>query len=65
VSNEKTLPELLEAVCTHTDCPQWLKHGIWDLFGEQSHTCQFTSEYWAMQFRAIREANEEVPDDKN
>ena len=44
VKNE--LPELLEAVCYHEDCPTWLKDAIWDAVNNQDQICIFTADYW-------------------
>jgi hypothetical protein len=44
VKNE--LPELLEAVCHHEDCPDWLKDAIWDAFNEQNIGVSFTASWW-------------------
>jgi hypothetical protein len=49
------LPELLEAVCNHKDCPEWLQDGIWDLFGNQHHRVTFTANYWRSQFESMFE----------
>jgi hypothetical protein len=44
VKNE--MPELLEALCEHPDCPDWLKDGIWDVFNDQSITVSYKAAYW-------------------
>ena len=51
VKNE--LPELLEAVCHHADCENWLKDGIWDLVNNQNLAVTFTADYWRAQLNAI------------
>ncbi len=33
IKNE--LPELVEAICMHKDCPEWLYDGIWDLINDK------------------------------
>lgn len=52
---KNTLPDLLEAVCQHKDCPDWLSDGIWDLVNDQPSSTVFTSSYWQYAFDAIEE----------
>lgn len=56
----KKLPELLEAVCTHPDCPGWLQDAIWDAFGNQPLGITFTAAYWQGQFDSMKKANEDA-----
>ncbi len=58
IKNE--LPELLEAVCEHKDCPEWWKDGIWNLFNEQHTEVTFSADYWRAQFEAIFEPEPEL-----
>jgi hypothetical protein len=51
---ENELPELLEAVCGHTDCPEWLYGGIWDLINDKGGAVLYTANH----FRAVLEAAE-------
>ena len=51
VKNE--LPELLEAVCTHKDCPEWLKLGIWEAVNINPKSMFYLSIYWRGEFEAI------------
>jgi hypothetical protein len=51
IKNE--LPELLEAVCDHKDCPEWLKDGIWELFSNQTQSVVYSASWWRCQFEAI------------
>ena len=51
IKNE--LPELLEAVCYHKDCPNWLKDAIWDAVNNQDQTCIFTADYWRSRFESM------------
>jgi hypothetical protein len=52
IKNE--LPELLEAVCGHPDCPEWLYDGVWDLIGDKGGAVLYTANH----FRAALEAVE-------
>ncbi len=45
IKNE--LPELLEAVCEHPKCPEWLKHDIWDSFSNRNSTMSYKAIHWA------------------
>jgi len=49
----KSLPELLEDVCTHSDCPDFLKHAIFDSFGDQNLAVLYTKTWWEAQFEAL------------
>jgi hypothetical protein len=44
IKNE--LPELLEAVCEHPKCPEWLKHDIWDSFTEHHGAITYKADWW-------------------
>jgi hypothetical protein len=33
---KNTLPHLLSALCTHDDCPEWLKLKIWDTLNDNA-----------------------------
>ncbi len=50
IKNE--LPELLEAVCARSDCPEWLSDGIWDLINDKGGAVLYTANH----FRAALEA---------
>ena len=52
IKNE--LPELLEAICRHKDCPEWLYDGIWDLINDKGGAVLYTANH----FRAALEAVE-------
>ena len=56
------LPHLLEAVCSHPECPDWLMEGIWDAFNSQSLSVIYTATYWAAEFEAMREHDAVEPD---
>jgi hypothetical protein len=56
IKNE--LPELIEAVCLHKDCPEWLKDGIWDTFSEQNTALTFSATFWRAQLEGMEEAYE-------
>ncbi|HSK72309.1 MAG TPA: hypothetical protein VK892_11470 [Pyrinomonadaceae bacterium] len=58
VKNE--LPELLEAVCAHPDCPDWLKEGIWDVVSGQNQSVLFTATYWRSAFEAIEDSQSDA-----
>ena len=47
------LPELLEAVCLHKDCPEWLALAIWDACAEQNLAVIFTADYWRSRLAEI------------
>jgi hypothetical protein len=49
IKNE--LPELLEAICGHKDCPEWLYDGIWDLINDKGGAVLYTANH----FRAALE----------
>ena len=51
IKNE--LPELLEAVCNHKDCPEWLMDAIWDAINNQTMLCTYSADFWRAQFEAI------------
>jgi hypothetical protein len=51
IKNE--LPELLEAVCNHEDCPEWLTDAIWDAFNNQTMYCTYSADFWRAQFESI------------
>jgi hypothetical protein len=44
IKNE--LPELLEAVCTHEDCPDWLNEAIWDAVNDKNGKLSFSADYF-------------------
>jgi hypothetical protein len=44
IKNE--LPELLEAVCEHPKCPEWLRFAIWDAFAEHNTQTSFKADHW-------------------
>ena len=54
IKNE--LPELLEAVCSHSDCPEWLSDGIWDLIHNQPQVALFSALAFRATFEAINES---------
>ncbi len=51
IKNE--LPELLEAVCLHKDCPEWLRDDIWESFNNQSGRVTFAADWWRGQLASI------------
>ncbi|MDQ3712213.1 MAG: hypothetical protein M3388_08355 [Acidobacteriota bacterium] len=57
IKNE--VPELLEAVCIHKDCPEWLKEAIWEAFNNQNIKATFTADYWRGQFDGMFERKSE------
>ncbi len=71
IKNE--LPELLEAICGHQDCPEWLYDGIWDLVADKGGAVLYTakhfratlgavevSEQWAKERKLTKAENTEV-----
>jgi len=50
---KNALPELLETVCNHKDCPDWLKEGIWDLFVAQTGAVTFSADHWRDELASI------------
>lgn len=56
VKNE--LPELLEAVWNHDDCPEWLAEAIWDAFSNRDMKMIGTANYWRSQFESMYTAAE-------
>jgi hypothetical protein len=44
IKNE--LPELLEAVCTHEDCPDWLSEAIWDAVNYKNGKMSYSVDYF-------------------
>lgn len=61
VKNE--LPELLEAVCNHPDCEDWLKDAIWDAVNNQNIYVTYEADYWRSQLNAMRQKPTEEPQD--
>jgi hypothetical protein len=61
IKNE--LPELLEAVCRHRDCEDWLRDAIWDAFNNQTMSVLFTASYWRTSMEAIADSKE--PDSRD
>ncbi len=53
-TKKNELPELLEAICRHPDCPEWLYDGIWDLINDKGGAVLYTANH----FRAALEAVE-------
>jgi hypothetical protein len=53
IAVKNKLPELLEAVCYHKDCPRWLKNTIWDKFNNQTATLNFTAAHWRSMLNSI------------
>ncbi len=51
IKNE--LPELLEAVCTHNDCPEWLADTIWESFNNQGMSVTFSANFWRAQLESV------------
>lgn len=51
IKNE--LPELLEAVCIHDNCPEWLRDAIWEAFNNQSSNLIYTADWWRGQLESI------------
>ncbi len=51
IKNE--LPELLEAICTHPDCPEWLQDAIWESFQNRTDLVIYTASWWRSQFDAM------------
>jgi hypothetical protein len=47
------LPELLEAVCNHADCPEWLTDAIWDAFNNQHIAANYSATFWRAQLEAM------------
>lgn len=43
---QNTLPHLLEAVCSHADCPDWLRGDLWDLINNHDSAVRFDAEFW-------------------
>ncbi len=60
IKNE--LPELLEAVCEHPKCPEWLKHDIWDSFSNRNTSLSYKAAHWASVLDGLD--GEELKDDR-
>lgn len=56
IKNE--LPELLEALCNHDDCPRWLTDEIWDAFNNRNNSSPLSANY----FRYLLEATSDAED---
>lgn len=54
IKNE--LPELLEAVCRHDDCPNWLSDEIWNAFNNRMNGTADTAAFFRY---ALTEADDE------
>jgi hypothetical protein len=51
VSNaDRDIPDMLEELCSHSECPEWLRDGIWDLVNDAANrggrTIRFDAEHW-------------------
>jgi len=44
ISND--LAQLISAVCTHDDCPEWLRLHIWDGFNDRIHRVSYSSHFF-------------------
>lgn len=53
ITVKNDLPHLLEALCEHPDCPDWLQDAIWEAFNNQDHNVIFTAAFWKAQFESI------------
>jgi len=53
INNE--LPELLEAVCSHDDCPSWLRNVIWDGFNDRIDGLSLTASYFRYAFEEVKD----------
>lgn len=51
IKNE--LPEILEALCNHPDCPEWLSEGIDNLFSEAAPEVNYSADYWRWQTESL------------
>ncbi len=58
IKNE--LPELLEAICNHKDCPEWLTDAIWEAFNNQNIAVNYSATFWRAQFEGIFERQPEL-----
>jgi hypothetical protein len=73
ISIKNELPDILETLCYHPECPDWLRHGIWELFNECGGNVVYTANYWLAQLDALDSVNvrrleaklnhEELPED--
>lgn len=54
VKNE--LPELLEALCNHDDCPDWLSDEIWDAFNDRNNSSPLSANYFRYLMEATADA---------
>lgn len=54
IKNE--LPELLEALCTHPDCPDFIQDAIWDAVSDRATSVTFSAAHWRAQFESIKAA---------
>ncbi len=52
IKNE--LPELLEAVCGHTDCPEWLSDGIWDSINDKGGAVLYTANHFRAALESVK-----------
>ncbi len=55
IKNE--LPELLEAVCNHPDCKDWLTDAIWEAMNNQNIRVNYSATFWRAQFEAMYESD--------
>lgn len=55
---KNNLPELLEAVCTHEDCPDWLSGMIWDKLNDRSQFDAYSASYFRHMLENIAEQSE-------
>ena len=58
------VPHLLEAVCCHPDCPDWIEDAIWNAFNNQVENTPLTATYWTAQMEAIEHSSKPDVGDK-
>lgn len=57
INNE--LPDLINAICQHPDCEDWLRDAIWDAFNNQNQGVVYSLSYWnaVVEMVAVGRAN--------
>ncbi|HEX8286785.1 MAG TPA: hypothetical protein VF556_02250 [Pyrinomonadaceae bacterium] len=59
IKNE--LPELLEAVCNHADCPGWLQDVIWNGFNNRIDATGLSAHWFRYALGELKDSNENSP----
>lgn len=62
---KNTVPYLLEALCEHPECPDWLSEDLWDLISNKSPGIRHDAEYWDWQLRNAKYCQERAEEEES